>query len=237
MVQFVYDRWKSVIYCNTKIVRSRIGQYAAAIHSKGAPLDRVWAFPDGTKIESCRISATSNGAEGLNLQERIYSGHKRKHCLNFQGLTTPDGLCVHFFGPLEGSRHDVALLRVSKLQEFFENSSDIFDGYYIYGDPAYPISKWIVSGRKGNNLDESKELFNCAMSRVRQGVEWNFGRLKSLWGFITYKMQQKIMLSNVGTVVLVARFLTNCNCCYNSGNHISTYFALVPPTLEEYLNS
>ncbi|ETV93871.1 hypothetical protein H310_12219 [Aphanomyces invadans] len=41
MVQFVYDRWKSVIYCNTKIVRSRIGH------------------------------ATSNGAEGLNLQKRI----------------------------------------------------------------------------------------------------------------------------------------------------------------------
>jgi hypothetical protein len=235
MVNFVYGEWKSTIYCNTRIVRARIAQYAAAVHAKGSPLASVWAFPDGTKIESCRISATAKGAAGLNLQKRIYSGHKRKHCLNFQGLTTPDGLCIHFFGPLEGSRHDVTLLRVSKLQEFFETNSDIFGGYYIYGDPAYPISKWIISGYRGTNLDEEKELFNAAMSRVRQGVEWNFGRLKTLWGFITFKMQQKIMLSNVGSVVLVAMFLTNCNCCYQGGNQISTYFNMQPPTLKEYL--
>ncbi|ETV74137.1 hypothetical protein H257_11102 [Aphanomyces astaci] len=92
--------------------------YCEAIHNKGAPLTKVWAFPDGTKIETCRINAASRGAEGLNLQKRIYSGHKRRHCLNFQGLTTPDGLCIHFFGPLEGSRHDVTLLRVSKCKSF-----------------------------------------------------------------------------------------------------------------------
>ncbi|ETV69898.1 hypothetical protein H257_14497 [Aphanomyces astaci] len=102
MVTFVHAEWKEIIYCNTRIVRHRIGQYAAAIHAKGSPLTSVWAFPDGTKIETCRISVTAHGAVGLNLQKRIYSGHKRKHCLNFQGLTTPDGLCIHLFGPLEG---------------------------------------------------------------------------------------------------------------------------------------
>jgi hypothetical protein len=56
-----------------------------------------------------------------------------------------------------------------------------------------------------------------------------------LWGFITYKMQQKIMLSNVGTSVLVAMFLTNCNCCYYGGNQISFYFDMCPPTLQEFL--
>ncbi|KAH9103027.1 hypothetical protein AeMF1_020523 [Aphanomyces euteiches] len=235
MVNLIYMQWRSTIYCNINIIRSRIARYASAIHNKGSPLTNVWAFPDGTKIESCRIDANSRGAAGLNLQKRIYSGHKRRHCLNFQGLTTPDGLCIHFFGPLEGSRHDVTLLRVSKLLEYFQTNSDVFDGYYIYGDPAYPVSKWIVSGYKGNNLDDRKKLFNASMSRVRQGVEWNFGRMKTLWGFITYKMHQKIMLSNVGAVVLVAMFLTNCNTCYNGGNQISSYFDMNPPSLREYL--
>ncbi|ETV71304.1 hypothetical protein H257_13435 [Aphanomyces astaci] len=90
----------------------------------------------------------------IELGKRTSSGHKRMHCLNFQGLTTPDGLCIHFYGPLEGSRHDVTFLRISQLQEYFEANSNIFHGYYIYGDPAYLISKWIVSGYKGNNLDE-----------------------------------------------------------------------------------
>ncbi|ETV69519.1 hypothetical protein H257_14881 [Aphanomyces astaci] len=237
MIQFVYTTWRDHIYCNKRIVRARIAQYARVIQAKGSPLSNVWAFPDGTKIETCRISASANGAVGLNLQKRTYSGHKRMHCLNFQGLTTPDGLCIHFFGPLEGSRHDVTVLRISQLQEYFEANSNIFNGYYIYGDPAYPISKWIVSSYKGNNLDEQRQRFNTAMSRVRQGVEWNFGRMKNLWGFTTYKMQQKIMLSNVGAVVLVAMFMTNCNCCYHGGNQISSYFGMDPPTLKEYLTS
>ena len=152
-----------------------------------------------------------------------------------QGLSTPDGLCIHFFGPLEGSRHDVTLLRVSGLLDYFESNADIFKGYYIYGDPAYPISKWIISGYRGDNLDERKMLFNAEMSKLRQGVEWNFGRMKTLWGFITYKMQQKVMLSNVGTMVLVAMFMTNCNCCYYRKNQISTYFNMKPPSLKEYL--
>ncbi|KAF0746619.1 hypothetical protein AaE_008058, partial [Aphanomyces astaci] len=103
MVVLLYGQWKDVIYCNQKVVRLRIALYAHAAANKGAPLSYVWSFP-----------------EGMNLQKQIYSGHKRKHCLNFQGLTTPDGLCIHYYGPLEGSGHDVTLLRVSQLQEYFE---------------------------------------------------------------------------------------------------------------------
>ncbi|ETV75989.1 hypothetical protein H257_09943 [Aphanomyces astaci] len=132
MVNLGYHRWQSTIYCNKEIVRARIAQYAAAIHNKGAPLQSVWPFPDGTKVESCRISANASGA---------------------------------------GSCHDVTLLRVSKLLQYFEANEEIFRGYFIYGDPAYPISKWIISGYKGANLDEHKDLFNSSMSRVRKGVE------------------------------------------------------------------
>ena len=140
------------------------------------------------------------------------------------------------FGPIEGCRHDVTLLRHSKLLDFFYEYSNIFNGYYIYGDPAYAVSNWMVSGYKGTNLSYAQRFLNTEMSRLRTSVEWNFGYLKMLWPFITFKPQQKIMHSSVGKLVLVSMLLTNCRCCLRRGNQISKYFKLAPPTLQEYLS-
>ena len=53
-------------------------------------------------------------------QKILCSGHKRVHCLNYQAVTTPDGLAAHFWGPLEGARHDITLLQLSKLLLYLE---------------------------------------------------------------------------------------------------------------------
>jgi nuclease HARBI1 len=75
------------------------------------------------------------------------------------------------------------------------------------------------------------------MSSVRESVEWTFALLKSLWKFIDYKKQQRILHSPVAQVVAIAMLLTNCHTCYNGDNQISEYFGLSPPTLEAYLTS
>lgn len=51
------------------------GLFSNAIHRKGAPLDQVWGFIDGT------VRPT---AKPVRLQRIMYSGHKRVHCLKFQ---------------------------------------------------------------------------------------------------------------------------------------------------------
>ncbi|ETV87345.1 hypothetical protein H257_00955 [Aphanomyces astaci] len=98
----LYDRWNPLLYFNTNLVAKNIHRYCAAINSRGAPTSRVFGCIDGTKLQVCRIGPTGNGD---NLQKEIYSGHKRMHCLNYQAVTAPDGLCIHFFGPVEGRRH------------------------------------------------------------------------------------------------------------------------------------
>ncbi|KAH9161366.1 hypothetical protein AeNC1_018918 [Aphanomyces euteiches] len=233
MVDLIYNNWNQTIYFAKHIDRTRLMHYATAIHNKGAPTTNVYGFPDGTKVETCR--PISNVAEGLNLQKEVYSSHKRRHCLNFQGVTAPDGLCIHFFGPLEGRRHDTTLLRHSNLLSYFEENIEVFEGFMIYGDPAYGLSKWIMVGYKGNNIDDQKAAFNRFMSQSRQSVEWYFGRMKTLWANIMFKLQQKVLLSPVGKFVCVAMCLTNLHCCIYRGNQISSYFNCDPPSLEEYL--
>ncbi|KAF0691137.1 Aste57867_17581 [Aphanomyces stellatus] len=209
-------------------------RYCAAIAAKGAPLENVYGFIDGTKLQTCRISATGDGD---NLQKQIYSGHKRMHCLNFQAVSAPDGICIHFFGPVEGRRHDTTLLRHSRLFEYLARHPDVFYLKFIYGDPAYGISQFLQTGFKGANLSELQREFNKWMSRVRQAVEWNFKIMKTLWSFITFKNLSKIRLSPVAKIVHVAMLLTNCHCCYFGGNQISSFFGLDSSSLEEYLDT
>ncbi|ETV90675.1 hypothetical protein H310_14569 [Aphanomyces invadans] len=67
----IYDCWGHLLYINYKLVQRNIDQYCAAIQRKGAPTNRVFGFIDGTKVQTCRISAIN---DGNNLQKEIYSG-------------------------------------------------------------------------------------------------------------------------------------------------------------------
>ena len=66
--------------------------------------------------------------------------------LIMQSVETPNGLIAHMFGPVEGRRHDAFMLGMSdllgKLQKFNLPNGE---PYVIYGDPAYGLSRNILS--------------------------------------------------------------------------------------------
>jgi hypothetical protein len=54
---------------------------------------------------------------------------------------TPNGLIGHFYGPVEGRRHDAGMLRESGVEnEMYRNMTRPNDVYCVYGDPAYPLT-------------------------------------------------------------------------------------------------
>ncbi|KAF0738210.1 hypothetical protein Ae201684P_004663 [Aphanomyces euteiches] len=128
-IDFLYNVSKETIYFAQHIVQDRLATYAEAIRKKGAALDNVLGFIDGSKIRTCRITQKASRPQSArpdkpNMQRLIYSGHKRMHCLNYQGVTTPDGLCAHFWGPIEGARHDTTL-RMEQMHQNLNLSSDV----------------------------------------------------------------------------------------------------------------
>ena len=58
----------------------------------------------------------------------------------FQAVAAPNGLIANLFGPVEGRRHDSALLAMSGLLNQLEERSFSPNGnaLCLYGDPAYP---------------------------------------------------------------------------------------------------
>ena len=59
-------------------------------------------------------------------QRMQYSGHKRCHGNNHQGIETPDGIIVEMHGPFEGRANDKRMMRESQLLERMAAS---FPGY------------------------------------------------------------------------------------------------------------
>ena len=78
------------------MTRSRTS--CAAVKAKGCPLPYVWALLDGTFRDFCR--PCKDGYAGL-AQRVQYSGAKKGHGNNHQGLETPDGMIIEMHGPFE----------------------------------------------------------------------------------------------------------------------------------------
>lgn len=108
----------------------------------------------------------------LRFQELVYNGHKRFHGLSYQSIMAPDGLVISLFGPQQGAVHDSKMLFHSRLMaDAFLPSLCRDGGYYIFGDQAYPLSKYLIKGHRGVNLSPTQSHFNEIMSGARIAVE------------------------------------------------------------------
>ena len=226
-IEKLYLNFNHLLVFDSARIVPLLSCFANAVARKGSPLLKCVGFIDGTARFICR--PTFN-------QQEYFSGHKRAHCLKFQGVVTPDGIIVHLSGPWNGRRHDAGMLA--------ESGIDISIGrpllhenvqYVLYGDPAYPLTSYLIAPYRERNLTAEQNLFNQRMSNVRESVEWAFGKVSTLFAFVDFKKNLKLHLQPVAKYYSVAVFLTNCHTCFY-GSQISSFFNLEPPTIEEYLN-
>ena len=201
--------------------------FADAVRAKGTALDNCWGFVDGTVRPICRPKEN---------QRIVYNGHKRVHALKFQLVVTPNGLIANLVGPVEGRRHDSAMLMMSDLLPQLQQHSFSPTGQAmcIYGDPAYPhrIHPQRPFAQRAGFTPE-QQAFNHSMSQVRVAVEWVFGDFINYFKFMDFKKSQKIGLSAIGKMYIVCALLQNALTCLH-GNNTSRFFNVQPPSLEEY---
>lgn len=209
----------------------RAVRFADRILEKSQGLDNCVAFIDGTVIGVSRP-----GGHGID-QRVVYNGHKRKHALKYQAITTPDGMCVHLFGPEVGRRHDMFLYAASGADAMLEGILEI-DGrqYVVYGDSGYSARVFLEIPFDGASLSAVKKAFNKAMSKSRVTVEWFFKEVKLLWSFVDCKRRLRLKQMPVGLLYRAAVLLTNFRNCVEA-NEISQFFNCPPPSLDEYIST
>ena len=226
MVDFLYRKYRNKLqtmqqdYLDLNVMAELIGN--------NSPLNSCIGFIDGTVRAMCRPTYD---------QQHSYNGHKRKHALKFQSIMAPNGIIMCMHGPYAGRRHDSHLLRESGILDQLEALPTMPDGtpLVLYGDPAYPSLPNLKAPHRGNNLTPAQQRYNKAMSRVRESVEYGFGKIEQYWAFCDFKKNLKLYLQPIGKVYLVATLLTNCHTCMY-GCAVNGIFDSTPPTIEEYLS-
>ena len=156
MVDHLYDN-----YMDTMTDISRWSNYAQVFAdstyaiSKKAP--RCIGFIDGTFRSHCRPSVD---------QGSCYNGHEKDHGIKFQSVILPNGLIGDFWGPCVGRRGDGYMFRrsdlLTRMARLCNRAGSI---YYLWGDPAYPLSRYVLRGYKGAMSPAEQEL-STAMSAV-----------------------------------------------------------------------
>lgn len=122
---------------STPLFRSRLDLYTDAVFQKFYVLRNCVAFIDGTVIGISRPS-------GDMKQRILYNGHKRKHSLKFQAVTSPDGIIAHIFGPIEGRWHEWTMYVRSFLDDILlEVLSVTGIQCFLYGHSGYN-KRWLL---------------------------------------------------------------------------------------------
>ena len=224
VVTFIFKKWAKLLLNfdkNIWLTQGFLAEVAAFVHKKGAPLRNCIGFIDGTARAICRPS---------KFQKEVYSGHKRIHCLKFQSITVPNGIILHLSPPYSGRRHDSFILKNSKILEQMKLHCPQF---CLYGDEGYPLVQQLIRPFSNHNLTEQQQMFNTKMSKIRQCVEWSFGKITTQFAFVDLKKNQKLFLQPIGQYYIVAALLTNAHTCFY-GSTTSRYFDIESLDIMEY---
>lgn len=172
------------------------------------------------------------------VQRSFYNGWKSIHGLKHQTVDNAYGLTVDMCGPTSLRRNDLAVLRMSNINERFallQRGSP--EQYVIFGDSAYHTQSHLRSYYR--NFDEHgvRGRFNTRMKKVRIAIEWNYGYTASLFNYLLHTRKLKVLQSHrVSKIYTVVTLLRNMYIGMYGGQS-SNYFQLSLPNnfVEKYL--
>ncbi|XP_034036739.1 protein ANTAGONIST OF LIKE HETEROCHROMATIN PROTEIN 1-like [Thalassophryne amazonica] len=121
-----------------------------------------------------------------------YVNHEGWHSIILQGVVDGKGLWWNIFTGQPGSLDAANVLRMSTLWELANrgnyfpahtrNIGGVTAGYYILGDPAYPLQNWLLKlFHDTGRLPVGQHQLNKKFIGARGVVENAFGRLRGRW--------------------------------------------------------
>ena len=190
-------------------------------------------FPTGANLQQvidgfeskCQMIQCAGAIDGCHIPVKPpaqnhtdFYNRKGWYSIVLQGVVDHNYLFTDVMVGSPGSVHDARVLADSHLyckainKEILNSSSIKISGKdtfpFLLGDPAYPLSTWLMKQFPHNSLlSDSQKTFNYQLSRARTVVENAFGRLKARWWRLM--KQNEMDVSHVPYVVTTCCILHN----------------------------
>ncbi len=159
-----------------------------------SPNSAAFVLLDGTLAECDRVGDSREG----------YSHEHRRHGVNVQVVTDPDGRLLWISPTLPGRAHDLTAARTHRIIRICERQ-----GVPILADLAYQGGgPWLTTGIKRRPLKEltpTERTLNQALATARAPVERGVARLKSWRIFRKARCSPNRMTSIVKAVLTLER--------------------------------
>ncbi len=153
----------------------------------------------------------------------------------FQVVSAPDGLALHFYGPMEERRHDVHMLAVSGLESQLQSKLHVNGMQFcLYADSAYTLREYLLVGTRGSSMSGEETVMNRDLSRASVVVEWFFRDVKKYFAHVKTVHKMAASRFPVSLWYECSAVLWNFRCClYRSPT--AQFFDCPPPSLEDYV--
>jgi hypothetical protein len=138
--------------------------------------------------------------------ESSFYNRKSFHSIILQAIVDPRGYFMSADCGFPGRMSDPKVLRYTPVYVKAMTWFGRF-GFYIYGDAAYPLLPWLMTGYR-HQPTHDQELFNHHGSKARIIVEAAFGKLKGQWRCLSVGLRTRSPSQWKDTVV-------TCVCLHN----------------------
>jgi hypothetical protein len=143
----------------------RLGAALAAAKEAG----HAFVVIDGTLIPIDRVAA----------DRPFYSGKHRRHGMNLQVISSPQGEIVWVSGPLPGAVHDLTAARIWGIIRHLAGA-----GLIVLADKGYiGAGEHVLTPYRGRNKPASQKAANSAHAKLRAPGERANAQLKT-WGIL-----------------------------------------------------
>eukprot|EP00613_Pedinella_sp_CCMP2098_P019805 CAMPEP_0171691580 /NCGR_PEP_ID=MMETSP0991-20121206/5615_1 /TAXON_ID=483369 /ORGANISM="non described non described, Strain CCMP2098" /LENGTH=424 /DNA_ID=CAMNT_0012279819 /DNA_START=8 /DNA_END=1280 /DNA_ORIENTATION=- len=132
-----------------------------------------------------------------------FINYKNQTTIILSAVVDPRGFFYGYFLGYPGKTHDAGALRQSPLWTH-HGARFLGLGYAIYGDAAYPLQPWLLTGFRHRKKSSEQTKFNRQGSRARVVVECAFGKLKGQW---------RVLMKNLESHTTEDWNLTISTCC------------------------